>query len=85
MRCRGGGEGGGYRGQKKRQRGGASEAQGGLEMDGNILSFLHFLLLFLTLRGGSRLQQSCKVVGKNCKIHKSWAFIKVQINLSRDR
>lgn len=33
---------GGYRGQKKRQRGGASEAEGGLwglEMDGNILFF----------------------------------------------
>lgn len=62
------GEGGeGYRGQKKRQRGGASEAEGGLwglEMDGNILFFPpSSLLLFLTL-SGSRLQQSCVEAGK---------------------
>lgn len=56
----------GYRGQKKRQRGGASEAEGGLEMDGNILFIPSSLPLFRTL-SGSRLQQ---------RSTKSRAFIK---------
>lgn len=66
----GGGVGGwGHRGQKKRQRGGVSKAEGGLwsslgiEMDGNILFYPSFLL-FLTWSNGSTLQQSCVVVGK---------------------
>lgn len=59
----------GWGGKKKRQRGGASEAEGGLwgqEMDGNILFFppLRSLPLFLTLSCGSRLQQSCVAAGK---------------------
>lgn len=58
---------GGHRGQKKRQRGGASEAEGGpwgLEMDGNLLFFPRSLPLSLTLSSGSRLQQTGVVAGK---------------------
>lgn len=68
---------GGYRGQKKRQRGGASEAEGGLrglQMDGNILLFPPALSCCFSHR--AVVPVSSSVVRWLEKLHKSWAFIK---------
>lgn len=71
--------GGGYRGQKKRQRGGASKSEGGLwglEMDGNILFFPP--LSPAVSHTEQWIQSPAKLCGgwKSCKIQKSWAFIR---------
>lgn len=62
-------EGVGYRGQKKKQRGGASKAEGGLRAREGCQYSLFSPLLFPAV---SHTENS----GSSCKIHKSWAFIK---------